>query len=271
MTDETIDYDNVRLTFEGPLGILKLNAPQSLNAIGEAMATDMLLALNEVVKPRRRCRGLMLTGEGRAFSAGVNLMSRREAAREGKRTLEVVNGLETHYHPMLRRLHTLPIPVISAVNGLALGIGLGVAMTGDYIVAAESAWFQAPFRNLASAPDSGLTWLLPRAIGTTRARRMLLGAEKVDAKTALDWGLISEVVADDCFAERAKEVALSYANGATLALGEIKALINDGLRSDLNTIFEAEAVAVMRTARTKDNLAAVKLFASKDRPVFTGE
>lgn len=271
MTDETIEYDNVKLTFEGPLGVLTLNAPQSLNAIGEAMATDIILALTEVIKPRRRCRALMLTGEGRAFSAGVNLMARRDAAREGKRTLEVVGGLETHFQPMLRRLHTLRIPVITAVNGLAIGIGLGVVMTGDHIIAAESAWFQTPFRNLASAPDSGLTWLLPRAIGTTRARRLLMGAEKIDAKTAFDWGLISEVVPDERFAERAKEVALGFANGATLALSEIKALINDGLRSDLNTIFEAETVAVARTARTKDNLAAVKTFGGKSVPVFTGE
>lgn len=271
MSEETISYETVRLEFDGPLAILTLAAPKSLNAIGEAMALEIAAAISEVAKPRRKCRALLITGEGRAFSAGVNLMAKRQQVMEGTRTMEAIGGAESLFHPMLRRIHRLPIPVISGVNGLAIGIGLGLALTADHVVAAESAWFQTPFRNLASAPDSGLTWLLPRMIGTLRAKRMLMRAEKVDAATALDWGLVSEVQPDEGFAEAARAIAMEFANGATVALGEIKTLIANGMRSDLHSAFEAESASVERTARTKDNVAAVKLFALKSLPIFTGE
>lgn len=271
MSGETIDYPTVRIEFDGPLGVLTLNSPKTLNAIGEAMALDIAEALSEVVKPRRKCRALLITGEGRAFSAGVNLMDRRAAVIAGTRKMEALGGAETTFHPMLRRIHRLRIPVIAGVNGLAIGIGLGLALTADYVVAAQSAWFQTPFRNLASAPDSGLTWLLPRTIGTLRAKRMLMRAEKVDAPTALDWGLVSEVLPDESFAAGARAVAMEFAEGATLALGEIKQLIAEGQTGELHSAFEGEAAAVERTARTRDNVAAVKLFASKTVPSFTGD
>lgn len=271
MSDDAIDYETVRLTFEGPLATLVLNQPKSLNAISKQMALEIAAALTETAKPRRKCRGLLITGEGRAFSAGVNLMATRDEVRAGTRKLEVLSGAETVFHPLLRRVHGLNIPVVAGVNGLAVGIGFALALAADYVVAAQSAWFQTPFRNLASAPDSGLTWTLPRIIGVPRAKRLLMRAERIDATTAESWGLIGEVVPDDQLVEKAREAALDLANGATIALGEIKQLIASGQRSDLDSAFEAEAMAVGRTARTKDNVAAVKMFASKDLPIFTGE
>ncbi|HMO75620.1 MAG TPA: enoyl-CoA hydratase-related protein [Sphingopyxis sp.] len=268
---ETIDYIFVRLEFDGALAIVTLNDPDRLNAMGDDMATSLAAALAEIVKPRRRCRAVLLTGEGRAFCAGYNLMVNRQTIASGKSTILPLGGAETLYHPMLRRLHGLPIPLIAGVNGLAIGIGLGVALAADHIVMAEDAWFQTPFAKLASAPDSGLSWLLPRAIGVPRAKRMLMRAERIDAATALEWGLVGETVPTGQLRARALEVAREFAGGATIALGEIKALIADGLRQDLHSGFEAEARAVGRTARTKDNLAAVRVFASKEKPVFTGE
>ena len=270
-TIETIDLPYVRLAFEGPLAIITLNDPDRLNAMGDDMAQSLAIALSEIAKPRRRCRAVLLTGEGRAFCAGYNLMVNRKALAEGKSTISPLGGAETLYHPMLRRLHTLPIPLVAGVNGLAIGIGLGLAMAADYVVMADDAWMQTPFKNLASAPDSGLSWLLPRAVGVPRAKRMLMRAERIDAATAHDWGLAAETVATADLLTRARAVAREFANDATVAQGEIKGLIADGLRQDLHSSFEAEARAVGRTARTKDNLAAVRVFASKEEPLFTGE
>lgn len=271
MSDETIDYEFLRLSFEGPLAVITFTTPKTLNVISQQSASEIVAALAEINKPRRKCRALLITGEGRAFSAGVNMSVVRQQVVGGERKAAALGALETTYHPMLRRLHTFKIPVVAGVNGIAIGIGLGVALAADYIVAAESAWFQTPFRKLATAPDSGLTWLLPRAIGVFRAKQMLLNAERIDARTAQEWGLVAQVYPDEGFADKAREVALNFANGATVALGESKALINAGLRTDLDSIFEAEAAAVARTARTSDNAAAVRLFASKEAPVFTGE
>lgn len=271
MSSETIEYRFVRLEFDGPLAVVTLNDPAALNAISEDMALEVAICLNEVNKPRRGCRALLLTGEGRAFSAGVNLMGKRTQVIHGTGRIEPISGLESCFLPVLRRLNGLAIPVVAGVNGLAVGIGVALALAADHVVAAESAWFQTPFRNLASAPDSGLTWLLPQLIGVQRGKRMLMRGERVDARTALDWGLISEVAGDDRFGEAARAVAMEYAHGPTVALREIKRLIADGLRSDLHSAYGAEVAAVERTARTRDNVAAVKLFATKSVPTFIGE
>lgn len=268
---EVIEYPFVRLEFDGPLAIMTLNDPERLNAMGMEMGESIATALNEIAKPRRKCRALLITGEGRAFCAGVNLMGSRKALDDGTSKLPVLGGVETFFHPLLRRLHAVTIPVIAAPNGLAVGIGLGMCLAADYVVASDKAWFQAPFKNLASATDSGLGWLLSRNIGILRTKRMLMRAERVDAVTALDWGMVCEVAPADGFAVRAREVAMDIANDATIALSEIKQIVNLAQRIDLHSALESEAQAVARTSRTKDNVAAIRVFGSKEKPTFTGE
>lgn len=268
---ETIDYPFVRLEFDGPLAILTLNDPERLNAMGQDMGESIANVLNEIAKPRRKCRALLITGEGRAFCSGVNLMGNRKALAEGTNKLPVMGGAETFFHPLLRRLHAVAIPVIAAPNGLAVGIGLGMCLAADYVIASDKAWFQAPFKNLASASDSGLGWLLSRNIGILRTKRIMMRAERIDAATALDWGMVSEVAPAEGFAARAREVALEIANDATIALSEIKQIVGQAQRIDLHSAFETEAQAVSRTSRTKDNVAAIRVFGSKEKPVFTGE
>ncbi len=268
---ERIEYSAIRLEFEGPLATITLADPNRLNAMGEDMAQELAQALGEIAKPRRRCRAVLLTGEGRAFCAGVNLMGSRKAVSEGKGSIDPIAKVESLFHPLLRRFHALPIPMVVGLNGLSIGIGVGLTLAADYTVASQSAWFQIPFKNLASASDSGLGWLLPRAIGMVRAKRMMMRAERINAATAYDWGLVSELVAPEDFVARAREVAWEFANDATLALGEIKRLNNDGARTDLHSAFEAESAAVARTSRTRDNVAAIKVFGTKTKPAFTGE
>ena len=268
---ETIEYPFVRLEFDGPLAIMTLNDPERLNAMGMDMGESIATVLNEIAKPRRKCRALMITGEGRAFCAGVNLMGSRKALADGTNKLPVMGGVETFFHPLLRRLHAVTIPVIAAPNGLAVGIGLGMCLAADYVIASDKAWFQAPFKNLASATDSGLGWLLSRNIGILRTKRILMRAERVDAATALDWGMVSEVAPADEFSARAREVSMEIANDATIALSEIKQIVGLAQRIDLHSAFETEAQAVARTSRTKDNVAAIRVFGSKEKPAFTGE
>ncbi len=268
---ETIDYPYLRLAFEGPLAVMTLSDPERLNAMGVEMAESIAIALTEIAKPRRRCRALMITGEGRAFCSGVNLMGNRKAIAEGTNKIPAMPEIETVFHPLLRRLHAVPVPVIAAPNGLAIGIGFGLCLAADYVIASDKAWFQAPFKNLASASDSGLGWLLSRNIGIMRTKRILMRAERIEATTALDWGLISEVAAADAFNARAHDVAREFANDATIALSEIKQVIGRAQQADLHAAFEWEVQAVARTSRTKDNVAAIRVFGTKQRPVFTGE
>src|SRR3546814_18116811 len=129
--------------------------------MGDEMAEALAAALAEIVKPRRRCRAVLLTGEGRAFCAGYNLMANRKAMAAGRSTITPLGGAETLYHPMLRRLHGLPIPLIAGVNGLALGIGLGGALAPEPLVLDEAAWPSPPFPPPAHAPPAGWALLRP--------------------------------------------------------------------------------------------------------------
>jgi 2-(1,2-epoxy-1,2-dihydrophenyl)acetyl-CoA isomerase len=267
--NETLAFDKIRLAFDGALAILTFNDPDRLNALTPAMAAGITRALQEIAKPRRGVRAVMLTGEGRGFCAGVNLAGRAKDA-EGAENLPALSPVESLFHPLIRMVAAIEPPVIAAVNGPCVGIGLAMMLLADHVIASDDAFFLAPFRNLASATDSGLSWLLPRAIGLARARQMILRAERVPAETALAWGLVNAVVPAAAFSDAALETARDFARGPTVALAAMRRLI---LQSDAHSFdehLEAEARAVARTSRTKDNLAALKVFGTKTKPDFIG-
>lgn len=270
---ETIGYENVRLEIEGPLATLVLDDPERLNALSPAMIEAIYAALIEIAKPRRRIRCLMITGEGRGFCAGANLAG-GAGAKDAVRTRAeppVIASVAGTYHPLVRRIRDLEIPVVTAVNGPCVGFGVALALLADYLIASEKAFFLVPFATLGSCTDSGITWLLPRAVGTARARGMIMRAERLPADRALDWGMVNEVVPQDEFRDAARKVALEFANGPTVALGIMRRLFQDGPERTLDAQLEAEVRGVARTSRSKDNLAGIMNFGKKERAAFTGE
>lgn len=262
---ETLDFDGVRLDLDGSLATLTLSDPERLNALSLAMVEGVQAALREVAKPRRAVRCLMLTGEGRAFCAGANLARRGDT---GER--RPASPVESVFHPMIRRLRDVEVPVVAAVNGPCVGIGVALALLADYVIASDAAYFLVPFRNLASAPDSGLTWLLPRAVGPARARELVMRAERLPAARALGWGLVNEVAPAAEFNVAAQAAATGFADGPTVALGQMRRLMQESATSSFDAHLEAEARAVQRTSRTQDNAAAIKAFGSKAPVSFTG-
>ncbi len=265
---EAISVDNVRLAFDGELACITLADPERLNAVSTAMAEGVMRALQEASKPRRSVRAVYLTGEGRGFCAGANLAGR---GADASGNLPVLSRAEAVYHPLIRRLREFERPIVVGVNGACVGIGLAMALQADHIVASESAYFSTPFAKLGSSPDGGLTWALPRIVGPMRARRMLMRLERITAAEAKDWGLVSEVLPAEGFKEAALAVAQIFAAGPTVALSEIRRLLIDAGRVDFDSHLEAEARALARAFRSKDNQAGMKAFASKTAPVFTGE
>lgn len=270
---ETISYENVRLEIEGPLATLVLDDPERLNALKPAMIEAIYAALIEIAKPRRRIRCLMITGEGRGFCAGANLAGGAGAKDAVRARAEppVIASVAGTYHPLVRRIRDLEIPVVTAVNGPCVGFGVALALLADYLIASEKAFFLVPFATLGSCTDSGITWLLPRAVGTARARGMIMRAERLPADRALDWGMVNEVVPQDEFRDAARKVALEFANGPTIALGIMRRLFQDGPERTLDAQLEAEVRGVARTSRSKDNLAGIMNFGKKERAAFTGE
>ena len=266
---EILTFENMRLEFDGALATLVLADPDRLNALSPAMVEAIQAALREIAKPRRGVRCLLIIGEGRAFCAGANLARRRSEASEGKPST-AGSAVESVFHPMIRKLRDVEIPVVAAVNGACVGIGVSIALLADYVIASDKAYFLIPFRNLASSTDSGLTWLLPRAVGPARARQLVMRAERLPAQTALDWAMINEVVPAEGFAEAARKVAHDFADGPTVALGLMRRLIQDSAAVGLDAQMEAEARAVLKTSRTQDNAAAIKAFGSKEPVRFVG-
>jgi 2-(1,2-epoxy-1,2-dihydrophenyl)acetyl-CoA isomerase len=265
---EMLDYENIRLELDGPLATLVLADPDRLNALTPEMVDGVQAALGEVAKPRRGVRALMITGAGRAFCAGANLSQRKAVG--GAAVGYTRNLVEGVFHPMVRKLRDVEIPVIAAVNGPCVGIGLAMTLLADYVVASEAAYFLVPFANLASAPDSGLSWLLPRAVGVARARQLVMRAERLPARQALEWGLINEVAAADDFPATARQAAQAFAEGPTVALGEMRRLFQASPDASLDAQMEAEARAVRRTSRTQDNAAAIRNFGGKGKVTFAG-
>ncbi len=262
-----MEYEGVALTFEAQLATITLNDPERLNALTPPMVRSIDRALWEVRKPRRKVRALLITGAGRGFCAGANLF----AAKSDGAAVDTSSVVESVYHPMIRRLRDVEVPVIAAVNGPAVGVGFAISLMADYLLAAEEAYFLAPFRNLASGPDCGLTWLLPRAIGPARAREVLMLGARLPAAKAQAWGMVNEVAPASDLPALAHERAMALAAGPTVSLSVMRRLFQTSASSTLDAHLEDEARGVSRTVWTRDNATALRAFGSKTPVDFVGE
>ncbi|MDB5583883.1 MAG: enoyl-CoA hydratase/isomerase family protein [Bradyrhizobium sp.] len=275
MSDDTapeiIAYDRARLEIDGPLATFWFDDPDKLNALSAGMVEALYAAIIEIAKPRRRIRCLMITGEGRAFSAGANLSSGAARAERTRAEPPVIQSVAGVFHPLLRRIRDLEIPLVVAVNGPCVGFGFAITLLADYVIASDKAFFLVPFATLASCTDSGITWLLPRAIGTARARAMIMRAERLPADRALDWGMINRVVPQDDLRAESRKIADEFASGPTVALGIMRQLFQHGPELTLDQHLELENRGVARTARTRDNTIAIMNFGRKEKPAFAGE
>src|SRR5438045_2641489 len=169
---------------------ITLNRPERLNALTVEMAAALSAALDDAVADKT-CRAILLTGAGRGFCAGQDLTEIIGASPAD------LDRLLAHYHPLILKIRTLPIPVVCAVNGVAAGAGANLALACDIVLTARSASFVQAFARIGLIPDCGGTWFLPRLIGTAHARALALLAEPLPAETAAEWGLIWRMVEDE--------------------------------------------------------------------------
>jgi 2-(1,2-epoxy-1,2-dihydrophenyl)acetyl-CoA isomerase len=258
-----MSYDHIRHD-QSPAGVatITIARPDRLNALSGQTVDELRSAVEEVGASDARC--LLLTGEGRGFSSGVDLAS------GGGLPDDAGEALEKHFNPLIEALFALDIPVVAAVNGPCAGAGCSLALSADIVIAARSAYFLQAFVNIGLIPDAGATWLLPRLAGRARAMEMMMLGERIEAAKALEWGLVSRIVDDELLMQEAVALATSLANGPTVALGLIRRLAREAAHLPLSDALAAERAAQREAGRTQDFRAAVMAFLEKREPRFEG-
>jgi 2-(1,2-epoxy-1,2-dihydrophenyl)acetyl-CoA isomerase len=246
--------------------IITLNRPQRLNALTEPMHLMLRDALAQA-EADENCRALLLTGAGRGFCAGQDLNDRLSQAGE---TPVLGGALQAYYNPLVRKLRSLPFPVVAAVNGVAAGAGCNIALACDIVVAAHSANFIQSFAKIGLVPDSGGTWILPRLIGPARARGLALTAEPLPAEKAEAWGLIWKAMPDGEMLGEAHRLCLQFASAPTVGLALIKRALDEAWTNDLDTQLDLEREMQREASLTPDYAEGVRAFMAKRTPAFTG-
>lgn len=249
---------------EGSVLTITLNRPERLNACPPQMADEIFAAVRDLGD----ARAVLVKGEGRAFCSGADLAGNAEMSISGGD--RAFASLSKHYNPMVQALASLPVPVVSVVQGPAAGVGCSIALAADFVIAGKSGYFLQAFANIGLVPDGGSSWMLPRLIGTARATRMMMLGEKIFAEEAERIGLIYKCVEDDALAAEADALVKRLANGPTVALGQMKQTLREGLSQDFAATLSAEARAQRIAGNTQDAVEGALAFLQKRKAEFKG-
>ena len=260
-------YETVNLYRRGPGAKIELNRPERMNAWNAQFSVDLNAAIREVTE-NPEVRAVLITGAGRAFSSGADL--KEAAGQAGDGPVDVHRTLTERYHPLITGVRRMPKPVVAAVNGPAAGIGLSLALACDLVVAAESAYFLLAFVNIGLVPDGGSSLFVPSRVGFARAAELAMLGERLDARKALDWGLINRVWPDEEFAGEAARLLDRLASGATKSYAGTKRQLNQWLYQQMDAQLEFEAGIQKEMAASGDFAEGLAAFAEKRPPRFTG-
>jgi 2-(1,2-epoxy-1,2-dihydrophenyl)acetyl-CoA isomerase len=260
------DYETILTEKKGDVLVVTLNRPERLNAASLQMAEDLGTALYDL----QGARAVLITGAGRAFCSGADLQA-RGAASAVKGGDASHRALMNYYNPALSQILNLPVPVVTAVNGPAAGVGCSIGLAGDFVFAGKSAYFLQAFVNIGLVPDGGSTWLLTKAIGKALATRMMMLGERIGAEQAEQWGLIYKAVEDEALMDEALALATRLAGGPTVALATMRRNIMTALDGTLDQVLRAEAEGQRIAGGTADAREGGLSFLEKRKPVFQGK
>jgi 2-(1,2-epoxy-1,2-dihydrophenyl)acetyl-CoA isomerase len=265
-----MSYEKVKVSRDGDVAIIALSDPATMNAAGMDMGGELIAALKAETLGDKAARAIVLTGEGRGFCSGANLQAGPAGGRvDGDGKPDAGSGLETLYNPLVTAIRDLPVPIVTAVNGAAAGVGCSLALLGDIIVAGESAYFLQAFRRIGLVPDGGSTYMLPRYIGKARAMEMALLGDKIPAAKALEWGLINRCVPDAELMSTALGLAQELAKGP-FSLGLIRKAMWASLDSSWQEQLYNERKAQQIAGKSDDFKEGVQAFLQKRPAAFQG-
>jgi enoyl-CoA hydratase/carnithine racemase len=262
----------VKLDRDGAIATLTLTRPESMNALGEKGDGDAFVAVCDAIAADKTIRAVILTGEGRAFSAGGNVkaMLAGEGTFAGNPAM-IREGYRSNIHKLLRALHALDAPLIAAVNGPAIGLGCDLACLADVRIASSAAKFGVTFLKVGLVPGDGGTWLLPRVIGMSRAAELFFTGRVIDAATAEAWGLVSRVVAPEALIDEATALAREIAEQPPYHLRATKMLLRQGQNVSYDTMLELAASTQGLMHHTEDHHEGASAIVEKRAPKFVGK
>jgi 2-(1,2-epoxy-1,2-dihydrophenyl)acetyl-CoA isomerase len=249
----------------GSVAVISLNRPDKLNSFDGVLRRELLLAVREV-NENNGVRVVVLTGAGRAFSAGADLGD----MPEDKTHFRVEDQLNGEYKPILMEIHESSKPWISAVNGACAGIGSAFAMVCDLTVMADNAYLYQAFAAISLVPDGGATWHLVRTLGRKRAYEVIVTGEKVGAEKCLQWGLCNRVVPADLLLAETLSWAQEVAGKAPLSLRYAKQALNAAIEESLSDTISGEAKLQHICITSDDAQEGVVAFMQKRAPVWKG-
>ncbi len=260
MSLETIEYK-----LEMGIATLELNRPDVYNSFNQEMAFTMQRYLDDM-EDNPEVRVIVLTGKGKAFSAGQDLNEVMDP--KGPELSRIVKD---HFNPIIRKIREIEKPIVAAVNGVAAGAGANIALACDFVIAAHSASFIQAFSKIGLIPDSGGTYFLPRMVGFQRATSLMMLGETLSAIEAKKIGLIYDAVEDEKFLETIQSFGMRLAKMPTRALGLTKRALNDSLNNDLSIQLRIEEILQTEASQTLDFTEGVKAFLEKRDAQFKGK
>jgi 2-(1,2-epoxy-1,2-dihydrophenyl)acetyl-CoA isomerase len=261
-----MDFEMILLKKEEAVGTIVLNRPKALNPVNNKTAQEISAALEDL-KADENIRSVILTGAGKAFSAGGDI---REIENYTPQEAMKFRDFMLVIKKMILDIRNTPKPVITAVNGLAYGVGFSLALSGDIVLASENASFCQVFVKIGLVPDGGSTFFLPRLIGFARAFPLVFSGDPIGAQEALALGLASKVVTPGKLEEEAMTLAKKLAQGPTRAMGLAKELMYAGMERTLSEQLDEEASVQCLCRLTRDHQEGLQAFHEKRVPKFEG-
>lgn len=256
----------IRVVVADGLGTVTLASPDRLNAFDGAMIAALAESCARLAADAT-VRAIMIIGEGRGFCSGLDL---KWAAQQQTSMIETARRVTTDLHGTVTELRRAPKPVVTAVNGPAAGAGVGLALSGDVVLASSDARFSLAYSKIGLAPDGGTTYFLPRLVGEKRALDLFFSGDTISAGEAASIGLVTRVLPSERFDEEARAFASKLAHGPTLAYALAKQLVLDSMREGLETQMEKERRAITQTFASQDFGNGVAAFLGKRAPSFEG-